>query len=177
MTRSPWIVAWQLQAIAVSQLLMLGILATLILAYLRLGVGRERLSSTESLALQLPFLARRGMLVAPRFSLSHPGVRQVARLMAPSLFALAIYQINVMLARQFASFLPVVSVQPVGTMLYARIDGWENFGAEERLRRATELGEAAAARGFRTVYFDDSEGEALGRWTADAGLETEQGRQ
>jgi hypothetical protein len=50
-----WIIAWQLQAIALSQLLMLGILASLILAYRQLGVGRERLGSTETVAIQLPF--------------------------------------------------------------------------------------------------------------------------
>lgn len=57
-------------------------------------------------ALQLPFLKQHGMLVSPRLNLRDPGVIKVGMLMLPSVFGLAIYEINVVLARQFASFLP-----------------------------------------------------------------------
>jgi putative peptidoglycan lipid II flippase len=69
------------------------------------------------LVLQLPVLRRHGLVVAPRWGFGHPGVRRVARLMGPSVFALAIYQLYVMLARQFASFLPEGSIS---TLYYAQ---------------------------------------------------------
>jgi putative peptidoglycan lipid II flippase len=62
------------------------------------------------IALQLPFLARRNMLPAPRFNFLNPGVVRVAKLMLPSIFGLAIYQVNIILSRQFASFLPEGSI-------------------------------------------------------------------
>lgn len=62
------------------------------------------------LLLQLPPLAKRDSLPLPRFQLTHPGVVRVARLMLPSLFGLAIYQINIILSRRFASFLPDGSI-------------------------------------------------------------------
>ena len=65
------------------------------------------------LLLQLPFLRRHGMLTRPRLDFGHEGVRRVAWLMVPSLFALAIYQINVILARQFASFLEAGAISAV----------------------------------------------------------------
>jgi putative peptidoglycan lipid II flippase len=59
---------------------------------------------------QLPFLRRHGMLVAPRVDLRHPGVRRVAWLMLPAVFGLAVYEVNVIVARQLASFLPAGAV-------------------------------------------------------------------
>jgi putative peptidoglycan lipid II flippase len=56
--------------------------------------------------LQLPFLARERMLVWPRFGLLDPGVKRIGKLMLPSVLGLAIYQVNIVLSRQFASFLP-----------------------------------------------------------------------
>ncbi len=58
------------------------------------------------LVLQLPFLARAGMLVGPRWDLGHPSVRLLARRMGPALFGVAVYQLNIMLIRAIASFLP-----------------------------------------------------------------------
>lgn len=54
---------------------------------------------------QLPFLARYGMLRTPRLGFSEPGVIRVGKLMLPAVFGLAIYEINVILARLLASFL------------------------------------------------------------------------
>ena len=56
--------------------------------------------------LQIPFLVRRQMMVRPRLGFTDPGVLRVGKLMLPSVFGLAIYEINVILARLFASFLP-----------------------------------------------------------------------
>jgi|GEM_PF-14110 len=56
--------------------------------------------------LQLPALGKEGLLVLPRVSLSSPHVRHLLKLMAPALFGLAIYQLNIIVLRQFASHLP-----------------------------------------------------------------------
>lgn len=55
--------------------------------------------------LQVPFLRSHGILLAPKFGLAHPGVKKVALLMVPSIFGLALYQLNVIISRQFCSFL------------------------------------------------------------------------
>ncbi len=57
------------------------------------------------LLLQLPFVARRGMLVMPRPGFRHPGVRRVLGLMAPTLFATSVQQINILVGTILASFL------------------------------------------------------------------------
>jgi len=61
-------------------------------------------------AFQLPALRREKLLLRPRFELGHPGVRTVLKLMAPAIFGMAVYQINIILSRTFASFLPAGSV-------------------------------------------------------------------
>ena len=50
-----WLVLWQYQFIAISTVLMLALLATLILIYLRLGVGISKTNRGEMLAVHLPF--------------------------------------------------------------------------------------------------------------------------
>ncbi len=50
-----WLLAWHYSAIGLSQLLMFGILGSLIVCYLRLGVGESEVSRAESLAVRLPF--------------------------------------------------------------------------------------------------------------------------
>ena len=62
------------------------------------------------LAIQLPALARIGML--PRFSLllQDEGVRRILRLMAPALLGVSVSQISLVINTIFASFLPSGSV-------------------------------------------------------------------
>ncbi len=62
------------------------------------------------LLMQFPVLARHGFLPKPDFSFADPVVRRIAGLMVPGLFGVAIYQINVILTRLLASFLPQGSV-------------------------------------------------------------------
>ena len=54
-----WLLAWHYGAIGLSQLLMLGLLGSLIMCYLKLGIGQRevsrRVSRTEALAVRLPF--------------------------------------------------------------------------------------------------------------------------
>jgi len=62
------------------------------------------------LALQLPYLAKIGML--PRFSLSlqDEGVRRILKLMLPALLGVSVSQISLLINTIFASFLPTGSV-------------------------------------------------------------------
>ena len=62
------------------------------------------------LVVQVPALSRHHRLVLPSFRVGHPGLRRIVLLMIPSLFGVAVYQMNVVLARQFASFLPEGSI-------------------------------------------------------------------
>jgi putative peptidoglycan lipid II flippase len=56
------------------------------------------------LLMQLPGLARRGFFPRPRLDLRHPGMIRVIKTMAPAVFGLALYQVNVIGARLLASF-------------------------------------------------------------------------
>lgn len=68
------------------------------------------LGGVLQLALQLPFLAKIGML--PRFSVSlqDEGVRRILKLMLPALFGVSVSQISLLINTIFASFLPTGSV-------------------------------------------------------------------
>ena len=57
------------------------------------------------LALQLPFLARLGLLPRPRWGAAHAGVRRVLKLMAPAVLGSSVAQINLLLDTVIASFL------------------------------------------------------------------------
>jgi putative peptidoglycan lipid II flippase len=62
------------------------------------------------LALQLPALARIGMLPRPRNPMGHPGVRRVLLLMAPAVLGVSVAQVSLLINTIFASFLPTGSV-------------------------------------------------------------------
>jgi putative peptidoglycan lipid II flippase len=55
------------------------------------------------LLVQIPSLIREGFVFRPRFDFSHPGLRQVMKLMAPAILGNAAVQINVMVNTNFAS--------------------------------------------------------------------------
>jgi putative peptidoglycan lipid II flippase len=57
------------------------------------------------LALQLPFLARLGLLPRPRLAPRDAGVKRVARQMAPALLGASVTQINLLIDTLLASFL------------------------------------------------------------------------
>ncbi|MEY3042925.1 MAG: hypothetical protein RLZZ174_2007 [Pseudomonadota bacterium] len=59
---------------------------------------------------QLPALARLGYLRWPRLELAHPGVRRIATLMLPALFAASVSQINLLIDTILASLLVTGSV-------------------------------------------------------------------
>jgi len=62
------------------------------------------------LGFQLPFLKEVGLLLRPRWSWQHSGVRRVLKLMAPVIFGSSIAQINILLDTIIASFLAVGSL-------------------------------------------------------------------
>jgi putative peptidoglycan lipid II flippase len=62
------------------------------------------------LALQVPALARAGMLPRPRLGWSDPGVKRVLMLMGPALLGVSVWQISILLNTVFASFLPTGSM-------------------------------------------------------------------
>jgi len=62
------------------------------------------------LLVQLPALARLGLLPRPRPGLGHPGVRRVMRLMLPTLFGSSVAQISLLLDTLLASLLFVGSI-------------------------------------------------------------------
>lgn len=62
------------------------------------------------LALQLPFLARIGMLPRWRLDWRHPGLTRVRKLMLPAIFGVSASQISLLINTIFASFLVTGSV-------------------------------------------------------------------
>ncbi|MBP1718551.1 MAG: virulence factor protein [Deltaproteobacteria bacterium] len=68
------------------------------------------LGGIAQLAFQLPFLRRKGYVFGFRFEPSHPGVKRIAALMAPSVLGLAVTQLNVLVSTFLASYLPEGSV-------------------------------------------------------------------
>jgi putative peptidoglycan lipid II flippase len=62
------------------------------------------------LALQVPFLARIGLLPRWKLNLNHPGVKRILKLMLPALFGVSISQISLVINTIFASFLITGSV-------------------------------------------------------------------
>ncbi|MGB5697292.1 MAG: murein biosynthesis integral membrane protein MurJ [Polyangiales bacterium] len=68
------------------------------------------LGGALQLIAQLPSLGKEDLLVWPRIDFSDIYVRKCGRLMVPLLAGLGVYQVNVLLSRLFASFLPTGSV-------------------------------------------------------------------
>ena len=62
------------------------------------------------LAIQLPALAKIGMLPRASFSLTDPGVNRILKLMAPAILGVSVSQISLLINTIFASFLPSGSV-------------------------------------------------------------------
>jgi len=59
---------------------------------------------------QIPFMAKEGMLVRPRWDWHHPGVVKIRTLMIPALFGVSVSQINLLLDTFIASFLQTGSI-------------------------------------------------------------------
>ena len=62
------------------------------------------------LALQIPFMVRKCFHLFVRSPLYHPAIKRIALLMLPAVFGAAVYQMNIVVARLLASYLPEGSV-------------------------------------------------------------------
>ena len=58
------------------------------------------------LVLQAPFLAKFNLLVLPKFNFSLTPFKKLTKLLVPSVFGIAVYQLNIAVLRQFGSYLP-----------------------------------------------------------------------
>ena len=74
-----------------------------------LGIG-VLVGGILQLALQLPFLAGKGLQLRRRASLYHPGLKKIGRLFLPATFGAAVFQINTLVINLLASFLPAGSI-------------------------------------------------------------------
>ena len=110
------------------------------------------------LALQLPFLARIGMLPRWRLDLKHPGVARVLKLMAPAVFGVSVSQVSLLINTIFASFLVTGSVSwlyyadrlmefpagllgvALGTILLPSLSKYHASGAAEEYSRLLDWG-------------------------------------
>ena len=68
------------------------------------------IAGIAQLLFQLPFLLKLKRLPRPRFNRNHEGVKQILRLMLPTLFAISITQINLIIDMLMASFLQAGSI-------------------------------------------------------------------
>ncbi|MEO1336985.1 MAG: murein biosynthesis integral membrane protein MurJ [Myxococcota bacterium] len=64
------------------------------------------LGGLAMLLLQLPYLAKVGLLVRPRWDPKHPALKTLVVRMLPAVFGVAVYQLNIIAIRQIASALP-----------------------------------------------------------------------
>jgi len=62
------------------------------------------------LALQVPFLIKKGFSFRQKAGLYHPGLKKIGKLMLPAVFGAAVYQINILIGTLLASLLPEGSV-------------------------------------------------------------------
>jgi putative peptidoglycan lipid II flippase len=58
------------------------------------------------LVFQLPFLKRKDFLFRFRKNFRHPAVKKIGLLMVPQLFGLAVYNLNIIVNTQYASYMP-----------------------------------------------------------------------
>ncbi|MFW6334236.1 MAG: murein biosynthesis integral membrane protein MurJ [Desulfosalsimonas sp.] len=61
-------------------------------------------------ALQIPFLLKKGVVIWQKAALWHPGLKKIGLLMGPAVFGAAVYQINILVGTLLASLLPEGSV-------------------------------------------------------------------
>ena len=62
------------------------------------------------LALQMPFLIKKGFYFWQKTKIYHPGLKKIGILMLPAIFGAAVYQINILVGTLLASLLPEGSI-------------------------------------------------------------------
>lgn len=68
------------------------------------------LGGVLQLAIQLPFLRASGFLFRFTSSLRDPAVKRIGLLLVPQLFGLAVYNLNLIVSSQYASFMPAGTI-------------------------------------------------------------------
>ncbi|MDH3647913.1 MAG: murein biosynthesis integral membrane protein MurJ [Gammaproteobacteria bacterium] len=68
------------------------------------------LAGVVQLGFQIPFLARAGLLAAPRWGGQHEGVKRILILMLPAIFGSSVAQLNLLIDRHIASWLQTGSI-------------------------------------------------------------------
>ncbi|MCI0453532.1 MAG: murein biosynthesis integral membrane protein MurJ [Candidatus Dadabacteria bacterium] len=90
----------------------IGSIAIIFLLYQSLGVPIFSLAvgvivgGLIQFTFQIPFLKSKGFLFNFRKNIRHPAVKKIALLMAPQLFGVAVYNLNILVSTQYASHLP-----------------------------------------------------------------------
>ena len=110
------------------------------------------------LGLQIPALARLGLLPRWRFDLRHPGVRRILFLIVPAAFGVSVSQVSLLINQVFASFLVTGSVSwlyyadrlmefpagmlgvAVGTILLPSLSRYHAGGAPEEYSKLLDWG-------------------------------------
>jgi putative peptidoglycan lipid II flippase len=110
------------------------------------------------LGLQVPVLARLGLLPRWRLDLRHPGVRRILLLIVPAAFGVSVSQVSLLINQVFASFLVTGSVSwlyyadrlmefpagmlgvAVGTILLPSLSRYHAGGAPEEYSRLLDWG-------------------------------------
>ena len=60
--------------------------------------------------LQVPYLVKSGFRMKVSLDFKHPGIRRIFRMIAPAVFGIAVYQINILMSTILASLLPFGSI-------------------------------------------------------------------
>lgn len=68
------------------------------------------IGGVAQVAIQLPVMARQGLLVRPRWRPRDPGVKRIFKLMIPAMFGISVSQVNLLVDTVLASFLVTGSV-------------------------------------------------------------------
>ena len=68
------------------------------------------IGGVAQLIFNFPFLKLKGFMFAFSREIFHPAVKRIAKLMTPQLFGLAVYNVNILVSTQLASFMPVGTI-------------------------------------------------------------------
>src|SRR3990170_2713057 len=114
--------------------------------------------------IQVPGLKKQGMMLKPQFSPSHPGVRKIAKRVAPVFFSSSVTQLNVFMGTIFASFLATGSITylfygmrfihfPLGIFGIAMATAVLPTMSAQAVRHETTAFRETLSLGLRLVFF------------------------
>jgi putative peptidoglycan lipid II flippase len=114
--------------------------------------------------IQLPGLKRQGMMITPRFSPSHPGVKKIGSLALPVFLSSSVTQLNIFISTILASFLATGSITflfygmrfihfPLGIFGVAIATAVLPTLSAQAARQETEQFRETLSLGIRLVFF------------------------